>query len=292
VIPAAETRAPAVDPVDLVPGQTTPADIAEPKPAEPDLSLIAPLPPLSASPPTEPEPAEAPAKIVLPALRHVDSPGMGSVSSMALPPLQRIPTESRDAAPGPTAGVMAAEELSRLAFVSMPRSSVEEESVEKKDKSTVGAQPAVEGSTQAGRPSSDDGKARPPLEIASLRLCTRVKDFGEVESVDSGALRAGQRLLVYWEMSGLEYQARGDALVSRLAAHLELRSGTDGPVVWEHAPRAAEYVCPHRRQDDYASYPIELPKTLEPGPYRLRLIQTDLIGNRAASREVAVTVLR
>jgi hypothetical protein len=292
VVSAAGPPAPLAEPVDTAPGLTAPAAVAEPKPAEPDLDLIAPLPPLSASPRTEPEPPAPPEKLSLPALTPVDSPGVGSFTPTLLPPLQRIPTEDRDAAPGPSAGVVAAEEVSRLALATTPSAPGEEKSVEKKDQPTVGAQPASEGSTPSDRPPAADRKANPPLEIASLRLCTKVKDFGKVESVGPGALKLGQRLLVYWEMSGLEYQARGDAFVSRLAAHLELRSGTDGPVVWEVAPSAAEYACPHRRQDYYASYPIELPKNLEPGPYRLRLIQTDLIGNRATSRELAITVVR
>ena len=93
-------------------------------------------------------------------------------------------------------------------------------------------------------------------------------------------------------MAGLEYQPRGEVFVSRLAAHIELRSGSDGPVVWEQAPGTAEYVCNRRRHDYYVSYRIELPRTLEPGPYRLRLIQTDLVGNRVASREIPITIVR
>jgi hypothetical protein len=293
VAPVAEVPAPAVDPVEMAPGQAAPAAVAEPMPAEPELDLIAPLPPLSAPPRTEPEPAASPEKIGLPALMPVDSPGVGSVIPMLLPPLQRVPTEDRDAAPVTSTRVVAAEEVGRLALATASPASAEEKSVEKKDKPTADARPSIEGTAPSGGPSIEDNREpRPPLEIASLRLCIRVKKIGQVESVDPGALKPGQRLLVYWEMSGLEYRARGDAFVSRLAAHLELRSGTDGPVVWELAPRAAEDVSASRRRDYYASYPIELPRTLEPGPYRLRLIQTDLIGNRAASRELAVTVVR
>ena len=93
-------------------------------------------------------------------------------------------------------------------------------------------------------------------------------------------------------MAGLEYQLRGEVFVSRLAAHIELRSGADGPVVWEQAPGTAEDVCPRRRRDYYVSYLVELPRTLQPGTYRLRLIQTDLVGNRAASSEIPVTIVR
>src|SRR5262249_56912875 len=105
-------------------------------------------------------------------------------------------------------------------------------------------------------------------------------------------VKPGQRVRVYCEMVGLEYRARGNAFVSRLAAHLELRPGTDGPVLWELSPGTAEDLCHRPRRDYYVSYLIQFPKTLEPGPSRLRLIQTDLVGNRAASGEIPLTIVR
>src|SRR5262249_19790981 len=154
-------------------------------------------------PRTEPEPAASPQQIGLPAPAPVDSPGVGSVTPMLLPPLQRVPTEDRNATPAPSTGVAASEEVGRLALATTPPASAEEKSIEKKDKPTADVRPAIEG----------DRESRRPLEIAVLRLCTKVKDIGQVESVDLGALKPGQRLLVYWEMAGLEYQARGDAFV-------------------------------------------------------------------------------
>jgi hypothetical protein len=142
-------------------------------------------------------------------------------------------------------------------------------------------------------PSAEPGVAeRPPLEIAALRLCSKVKGFGSFEAVNPDALRPGQCLRIYCEMAGLEYQLRGEVFISRLAAHIELRPRADGPVVWEQAPGTAEDVCARRRRDYYVSYLVELPRTLQPGTYRLRLIQTDLVGNRAASSELPVTIVR
>ncbi len=119
-----------------------------------------------------------------------------------------------------------------------------------------------------------------------------MKDFGSFEAIDHQQVTTGRPMLVYCEMAGLEYRPRGEVFVSRLAAQIELRSGSDGPVVWEQAPGTAEDVCNRRRRDYYVSYRIELPRTLEPGPYRLRLVQTDLVGNRVASREIPITVVR
>jgi hypothetical protein len=153
--------------------------------------------------------------------------------------------------------------------------------------------PADARPSPSGQPAAEpDRSERQRLEIAEVKLCSRVKDFGVVEAIDHQQIKTGRPMLVYCEMAGLEYQPRGEVFVSRFAAHIELRSGSDGPVVWEQAPRTAEYVCNRRRQDFFVSCRIELPKSLEPGPYRLRLIQTDLVGNRVASREIPIAIVR
>jgi hypothetical protein len=158
---------------------------------------------------------------------------------------------------------------------------------------TVDQSRAVDVPGPSADPAADADRARrPPLEITALRLCCKVKGFGALEPMDPDSLEAGRRIRVYWEMAGLEYEARGDAFVSRLAAHLELRSEMDGSVVWEQSPPTAEDVCPRRRRDYYASTLLELPRALEPGSYRLRLVQTDLVGHRTASSEIPITIVR
>ena len=42
-----------------------------------------------------------------------------------------------------------------------------------------------------------------------------------------------------------------------------------------------EDVCASRRRDFFVNYVFNLPKTLPPGSYRLRLTQTDLVANQS-----------
>ena len=145
--------------------------------------------------------------------------------------------------------------------------------------------PAAEGD----QASDSAPKGRQTLEIAELRLCGKVHDFGSFDALNPDALKAGQILAAYWEFTGLEFEPRGDSMVARLSSHLELRPETGGPIVWEQTSQA-EYVCRRPRRDNYANHRIQLPKSLEPGPYRLRLIQTDLIAGRTASIDLRLTV--
>jgi hypothetical protein len=129
-----------------------------------------------------------------------------------------------------------------------------------------------------------------PLTIAELHLCRKVSGFGSFEPLDPTAVKAGQRLLIYCEMTGLEYQPRGEAFLSRLSSHIELQSDSNGSIAWEQMPGTAEDVCRRRRRDYYVNYRIELPRSLEPGSYHLRLTQTDLIANRATSAEIPLKI--
>jgi hypothetical protein len=133
---------------------------------------------------------------------------------------------------------------------------------------------------------------RAPLGATELRLCRKVYGFGSIEPLPASALKAGQPILIYCELTGLRYQAREAGYVSRLSSRVELVSARDGTTVWEQSLGEAEDECRSRRRDNYVNYRIILPPTLPAGDYRLRLTQTDLVANHSASSELPLTVTR
>ena len=222
-----------------------------------------------------PPPALAPTNVEVPALIPIDSPSTAEGSPPALTaspetalhvPVQPVPSTAEPPA----------------------QAKSEPASTEERDRTNAEADTSSAATTSA----TAVAEARPSLEIVAIQLCSKVRGFGEVESVDPNTIRPGQRVRIYCEMTGLEYRSEGETFVSRLAAHIELQSGADGPVVWEQTPEIARDVCRRPRRDYYVSYLIELPASMKPGPYRLRLVQTDLLGNRAASREIPMTLIR
>ena len=132
---------------------------------------------------------------------------------------------------------------------------------------------------------------RAPLAVSNLRLCQKVSGFGSFEPLPDAPLKAGQSMILYWEVTGLRYQARDAGYVSRLASRLELVAARDGSKVWEQPLGEAEDQCRSRRRDNFVNYRITLPPTLPPGDYRLRLIQTDLVARRSASTELPLAVI-
>ncbi len=129
-----------------------------------------------------------------------------------------------------------------------------------------------------------------PPGISELRLCRKVTGFGSFEPLDEKSVKAGQTVLIYCEMTGLRYEPKDDGFVSRVSSRIEIRSAGGGPIRWEHELGAGEDVCRRRRHDYYVNYRVDLPKSLAPGSYDLRLTQTDLLANRSTSAEMPLNI--
>jgi hypothetical protein len=242
------------------------------QPAEPDrlTVLVTPVDPPAARPSAEPTPnADA----------QPDPP------TRALAPSSTADGKDTPAAPASDP---------QAAHAATPSTSVEAKPKAAQDETP--AEPAEESPARADEGLAPATAAAPatkrpaPLEITELRLCRKVINFGVFEPMDLTAVKAGQRLLVYCELTGLDYEPRGQLFISRLASHIELRNGSDESIVWEQSPEVGEDTCRRPRRDYYVNYRIELPSTLEPGPYRLRLIQTDLIADRTTSKDVPIAI--
>lgn len=128
------------------------------------------------------------------------------------------------------------------------------------------------------------------LGVANLQLCRKVAAFGSLEPWDAPAVKPGQRVLLYCEMTGLRYEPAESGFVSRLSTRVELRRADTGTLVWEQELGIAKDVCSRVRHDYYVSYRLKLPESLPAGKHRLRIVQTDLAADRSASSEIDLIV--
>jgi hypothetical protein len=129
-----------------------------------------------------------------------------------------------------------------------------------------------------------------PLQVRALRLCRKVQGFGQYEPLDPVAARAGQPLLIYCELEGLKYQEADDGFRSRLESRVEVVPGSGGAAAWSQVLGTAEDHCLRRRRDYFVNYRLALPAGIAPGPYVLRLTQTDLLSGRSVSATVDLAV--
>jgi len=132
---------------------------------------------------------------------------------------------------------------------------------------------------------------RVPFAIGEPRLCRKIHGFGSFDPMEDQGVKAGRPVLVYCELVGLRYQTQEKAYISRLSSKVEL-STKDGNRVWEQSLGEVEDVCRSRRRDNYLGCRLNLPESLAPGEYRLKLIQTDLVARETASAEVPLSIVR
>jgi hypothetical protein len=129
------------------------------------------------------------------------------------------------------------------------------------------------------------------LGIGKFCLCRKILGFGSFEPLHEPRVQVGKRILLYCEMSGMTYEARKGSFVSRLSSKIEIGSVQDNAFQWAHELGPAEDVCASRRRDFFVNYVFNLPQSLPPGSYRLRLTQTDLIANRSTSAEIPLEIV-
>jgi len=129
-----------------------------------------------------------------------------------------------------------------------------------------------------------------PLAIGKLRLCRKVHGFGSFEPLGPTEVKAGQRLQVYCEVTGMHYEVRKNSFVAQLSSKIEISAAGNGAIQWTRELGPAEDVCGSRRRDFYVNYRVDLPGSLARGSYCLRLTQTDLIANRSISAEIPLEI--
>ena len=134
-------------------------------------------------------------------------------------------------------------------------------------------------------------ESRAPLELVDLQLCAKVERFGDYVAFDPPARPAGKDVVIYCEVDGLHHELTPDGYQTRLAGRLEIVPAAGGPATILPLESAKE-TFPRRRRDYYIAYRKELPRTLAPGQYTLRVTLKDVFTDRSASRATALTIVR
>jgi hypothetical protein len=130
-----------------------------------------------------------------------------------------------------------------------------------------------------------------PLAVGKLCLCRKIVGFGSYEPLTESRVKAGQLVLLYCEMTGMQYESKEESFVSRLSSKIEIGSVENDVVKWAYEFRPAVDVCASRRHDFFVNYKFSVPPGLPPGSYRLRLTQNDLIANRSTAAEIPLVIV-
>jgi hypothetical protein len=129
-----------------------------------------------------------------------------------------------------------------------------------------------------------------PMRIAYATLCRRVAGFGQYESFSRDAFVAGraQRMIVYVELDGFSHrpatmsdvasagQGAAGSVAVEVSQALDLyREGESRPI-WSRPEQTVLEVSRRPRRDFYLIHEIELPGSIAPGTYALKITMRDV----------------
>ncbi len=138
---------------------------------------------------------------------------------------------------------------------------------------------------------SEDG---PELEIAKAVLCQRVHGFGRYETFRNNEFTPGAapQILVYSEP--IHFKARSEEngrFVIQLKQELSIESVADaGQEIWKEREVSVTDITTSRRRDFFIAQYLNLPKTIGPGSYILRIKITDEADSRTADFSIPLTI--
>jgi len=130
----------------------------------------------------------------------------------------------------------------------------------------------------------------PPLAIQNACFATRVQAWGVVDRFATDRFRAGQELIVYFELDGLSAGESPAGHTTCIDAALRLVTD-DGRVLhdWTFEPIAE--TCRARRHDYFARYVVRLPETAAAGSCRIECVVTDTLSGQEATTSLPLEIV-
>ena len=123
------------------------------------------------------------------------------------------------------------------------------------------------------------------LEVKNTAFCTAVESFGKVTKFPKYSFREGQQVILYCEIDNFHAHRVADGYATHFGANYEIVDMA-GNRIYEFELPQDEQTCANRRRDYFIGYQFNLPATIAPGSYRLRLNVHDVKANKYAQANV------
>lgn len=137
----------------------------------------------------------------------------------------------------------------------------------------------------------------PALAVSRSELCLSVRGFGDFDVLERDAIRRSQTpaVLLYTELEGFASVQQPDgAYAVRLAQGWSIHPADDpdGPPLWQEGPATVEDRSWSERNDFYLVQMVQLPESLAPGSYVLRVSTEDLASGESSGTSVPFRLRR
>jgi hypothetical protein len=124
-------------------------------------------------------------------------------------------------------------------------------------------------------PPAPEPPAKQPA-IGTLSMASKVRGFGDIEPIDAGSLRAGDRFLAYVELMHWPFVAGiGDRMTAHARYMLRIEDAK-GTVIWKEGPFDAIHSSPVPTDELFITRMVKLPRTIPAGSYSLVVAATDM----------------
>lgn len=130
------------------------------------------------------------------------------------------------------------------------------------------------------------------LELKNVAFCHRIDGFGTFERFPRDEFEAGVPILIYSEVRNFGSEPVADGhFRTVLKSTVEIvRLAQQNAVIERLSFEPTEDLSRSPRTDFYNSYKIQLPATLTPGPYLLRLLVEDETSGKTASQTLQFSI--
>jgi hypothetical protein len=129
------------------------------------------------------------------------------------------------------------------------------------------------------------------LEMSDPIFCKAVHSFGNYEEFDRYEFKAGDGVVVYWEVKQFSSIDSVEGYRTRMKAEFEIID-SQGNRQHRFEQRFKDDVCKRRRTDYFNVVVFEWPRDLAPGDYSLRVTVTDLSSQKIAEKKGSFRIIR
>ncbi|MBY0586701.1 hypothetical protein K2X85_05970 [bacterium] len=132
---------------------------------------------------------------------------------------------------------------------------------------------------------------RADLEISNPIFCKAVHSFGHYDEFDRYEFRAGDGVVVYWEVKQFVSAESAEGFRTRMKAEFEIVDA-QGNRRHRFEQKFKDDVCRRKRSDYFNVVVFEWPSDLTPGDYSLRVTVTDIESQKVAEKKQSLRIVR
>lgn len=128
-----------------------------------------------------------------------------------------------------------------------------------------------------------------PLRLKNLAFCTEVNSFGIYKTFPVSKFKPGQEALLYAEVENYTSVESERGFHTALYGSFQILDKSGTRIADQNFTPTEEY-CRNQRRDFFVRYYMNIPKTLAPGEYTLRLTIEDTLAKKAGQADLQFAV--